>query len=137
MRREWNDLLRNRRRSPEKQRRKDRERRIGSHSGRDERQYQHQELNHNEPPPLDEVPQRHEQEQSRRIANLRRRRHEPYDGAGKVPLHHTEHRLVVIDVGHRETRGNGHRKGESPPEGGRDGRRVAHLSPQNNEARAP
>jgi len=69
------------------------------------------ELHDDEPPPLDQIPKRHEQEQANRIAELRRGGNKP--GAARVierVFDHAEHRLIVIDVGNSDAAGSGHRK---------------------------
>ncbi|MCY1169307.1 hypothetical protein D9M73_93320 [compost metagenome] len=112
MRRERHDLLRDRRRHPDQQRRHQQQGDIGGHRRQCQRQRQHHELHDDQPLALQQIAQRREQEQPRRIAQLRRGRHQPGPRAGQIPLDNAEHRLVIIDVGYGNAGRDRHRQRE-------------------------
>ena len=82
----------------------------GRDCGGDQRGGKDGELDHDQTLALDQVAERHQEEQSRGIAELCRSGDQGGQLAGQVLLDHAEHRLIVIDVGDRDAGGCGHRE---------------------------
>ncbi len=110
---EGDDLLRHRRGEAERQRSGDQPERIGRDRRRGKRNGEPGELNQNQPPTLDQIPERNKEEQAKRVAKLRRGGHQPGQPIGYVGLHQAEHGLVIIYVGNGDPRRHGHGKGEA------------------------
>jgi|LUMS01.1.fsa_nt_gb hypothetical protein len=105
-------LLRDRRRGAEKQRCEDEHRRSRRDCSGGEREGQGSKLDGDKPPTLDKIAERNEQEEAGGISKLGRGRDECCKRSGQIALHYRKHRLVVIDVGNRDSGGSGHRKGQ-------------------------
>lgn len=78
----------------------------------------------NEPATLDDIPERYQEQQAGRITELGQHGDQGWRIGREILRHHRQHGLVVIDVGDRQTAGEGHGKDK-----GGAGRAARHGGP--------
>jgi hypothetical protein len=91
---------------------------VGRESGCGQGRRQQQELPDDQPPPLREVAQRHQEKHPGGIAELGCRGDQTGRAAREIALQQPQHGLAVVDVGDGYPRCHGHRQDQAP------GRRV-------------